>query len=546
MEKQKDLKEIQQLVKQLIRRRGKMFLAVCLPLLFLTLVTAFVLPPMYVARAKILVESQKIPQEYVLTSVTSYVEERLSIITQQIMSRAKLLGIINQFNLYADMRQHYATEEVVGSMREDIQLETISTSSLGKGSGKGAGTTIAFTLSYSGKDPATVQKVTNVLASLYLEENLKKRSERAAGTTEFLASQLNEVKKQMDDYSSKLSAMKSTNAGALPEQSAANMQAVERLTNELSTINAQIRSAQERRVFLESQIVSVDQSLPGPANVTELNPADRLDTLRNDLVNRKTTLSDKHPDIIRLKREINELEQQLDESRNSCGRRNASGGQRNVNPAYTALKAQIETAGMEIRSLQQQIGQVKSQLAGYQDRITQSPMIEGDYKTLVTDYESAKAKYNDILYKLMESKIAQQMEETQQAERFTLVEPAPLPEKPEKPNRPKILLMGLFLSLFAGGGLVFAQESLDRSIKTEADLSALASVPVLSVIPFMSNGEPKSRYLDLILNMDRKKLMILAASIGAAAVLFFLLIHLFLMPLDILWLKIVRKILLNF
>ncbi|OPY90133.1 MAG: cryptic autophosphorylating protein tyrosine kinase Etk [Syntrophus sp. PtaU1.Bin208] len=543
-QKQMELHELKQLVRRLLRKRGKTFLITFLALLPLAVITAFALPPVYVAKSTILIEAQQIPQEYVRTSVTSYVEERLSTISQQIMSRAKLLEIINQFNLYPEMRQVFATEEIIANMRDDITLETISTGSFAKKggrSGKGSDTTIAFTLSYSGKNPATVQKVANVLASLYLEENFKKREERAAGTAEFLNSQLIELKKQMDGYANQISALKSAHMGELPEHGAANIQALDQLRRDLDQVNTQIRTAQERKVYLESQLTTVDQFITdkGKGDV-EQSPTVRLEALRSELINRQTTLSDKHPDIIRLKREIRELEKQLAAGHKTGNTGKPPIGRSNINPAYTSLKTQIETAAMDIRSLQQQGSQIRSQMGAYQGKLNRAPMIEAEYKGLLSDYENAKNKYNDIMNKLLEAKVAQGMEQEQKAERFTIIEPAAYPEKPEKPDRPKILLAGLFLSLFAGVALVAGQETLDRSIKTETDLTSLAGVPVLSVMPFLSHAEEKKSW-----HLNKKYLLILAASVVAAVVLL-ILIHFFFMPLDILWIRVQRKLLLMF
>lgn len=541
-QKQMDFNELRQLVRRLLRKRGKTFLVTFLCLLPLGIITAFVLPPVYVSKSTILIETQQIPQEYVRTSVTSYAEERLSTITQQILSRARLIEIINRFNLYPEMRNIFAMEEVIANMRDDIALETISTSDFGKSRRpSGKETTVAFALSYSGKDPATVQKIANVLSSLYLEENFKKREERAAGTAEFLNSQLIELKKQMDGYANQISAMKSAHMGELPEHGVSNMQALDQLRRDLDQANAQIRIAQERKVYLESQLATVDQYITdkGMGDV-EQSPAVRLETLRSELINRQTTLSDRHPDIIRLKREIRELEKRLAEGHKAGGRGSQPTVRSNINPAYTSLKTQLETTALEIRSLQQQAAQIRGQMGAYQGKLNRGPMIEAEYKGLLGDYENAKNKYNDIMNKLLEAKVAQGMEEAQKAERFTIIEPAAFPEKPAKPDRPKILLAGFFLSLFAGAGLVAAQESLDRSVKTETDLNSLAGVPVLSVMPFMSHAEEKRTW-----KLDRKMLIILAAS-AVAGVVLLVLVHFFLMPLDILWIRLQRKLLLMF
>jgi len=500
MEKQKDIKEIV----QILRRRKKTFLVTFFSILLLAIVIAFILPPVYVSKSTILIETQQVPPEYFKTSSASYVEERLSTISQQILSSSKLLEIIRQFNLYPDMRKNSPTEDIAEKMRNDIKLETISTFDLSKNnpgmpreSSRSKETTVAFRLAYEGGEPATVQKVADVLASLYLKENLRTRSERAAGTTEFLNSQLNEIKKQMDDYAQKLSALKSAHIGELPEQNATVTQAIERLSSDLDQLNAQLRAAQQRKAYLVGQLASVDQFIPNQSRrderATEVNPDERLNSLRNELINSQTTLTDQHPDIIRLKREIRELENKLSRAGKTGNNDNIPMGKKIVNPAYINLKTQVEAASLEIRSLQQQSGQVRSQLNANQGRLFRAPLIEGDYKKLLNDYENARNKYSDIMNKLMESKVAQGMEKSQQAERFTIVEPAAFPKTPDRPNRLKIILTGLFLSLFGGIVLVAARESLDQSIKTVDDLSKIAKTPVLSVIPFITNRERNSR-----------------------------------------------------
>ncbi|ABC78193.1 GumC family protein [Syntrophus aciditrophicus] len=496
MEKQKDFKEIVQLFK----RRKKTFLVAFFSILSLAILVAYILPPVYVSKSTILIEAQQIPNEYVRTSGSSYVEERLSTITQQILSSSKLMEIINQFNLYPDSRNKSSIEEISEKMRNDIKLETISTFDLSKNtpgmsnSSRSRETTVAFRLAYEGSDPVTVQKVADGLASLYLKENIRTRSERATVTADFLDSQLAEVKKQMDDAADKLSALKSAHMGELPEQNVSVTQAIDRLSRDLDQINAQLRAAQQRKAYLIGQLASVEQYIPDRSpRETEMHPDERLDSLRNELINRQTTFTDKHPDIIRLKREIRELEKQLADARKTGSGTDIRPGKKIVNPAYTNLKTQIETATMEISSLQQQGGQVRSQLNSYQSKLYRAPMIEGDYNRLRTDYENARNKYNDLMNKLMEAKVTQGMEKAQHAERFTIIEPASFPEKPDRPNRLKIILTGLFLSLFGGIVLVAAQESLDQSIKTVDDLTRVAKSPVLSVIPFITNRKQISR-----------------------------------------------------
>jgi len=569
-------------LKGLIRRRIKIFLLSAIPVFIIVTIIAFILPPIFVSRSTILIESQQIPQEYVKSTVTGYVEQRLQSITQQILSRANLIKIINQFNLYPDMGKKYATEVVLAKMRKDIVLETIQA-----GGKRGRDATIAFTLSYEGKDPTTVQKVANVLASLYLEANLKKREAQATRTTEFLQQELNHIKKQIDEYGNKITKFKKAHIGELPEYNAINARALDQLSRDIDQVNMQLSSLKERKVYLEGQIANLDISGPvvtaGGTIVSGGTREERLKSLRLQLINLQTSLSDKHPDIIRLKKEIHELEAQTEETKVSSadterlndlknrlvtmkaqlgpqhpdvvklsrevaslsrkiqnsekGKTASRLAQEEKNPAYMSLKTQIESINIEINHLLDERFRIKKKMNYYQKKIENAPRVEKEYVSLTTDYENAKEKYNEIMSKLMEARVAKGMEETQHGERFTIIEPAAKPEAPEKPDRLKIMLMGLFLSLGTGAGLAFLQENLDHSIKTTTDLDSLGDVPMLSAIPLIeSEADIKRRH---------KRIIIAVSLVIGVVCATLIIIHFFIMPIDILWLKIQRKLMIQ-
>ncbi len=567
----------------IFRRRRKSFLITFGIIFLIGVIVAFALPPIYRSQSTILVEEQQIPQDYVKTTVTSYVEERLQMITQQIMSRAKLLEIINQFGLYKDMRDRYTTEEIIEKMRDDINLETISADVVDRRTGRPTAATIAFTLSYEGKDPVTVQKVANVLASLYLEENLKAREQRASTTTAFFQQELNELKKQIDTLEAKISDFKRKHIGELPEHKEMNMQALSRLSRDLDQVNMQVRSLQERKIYLEGQLATVDPLKPMVTEngKTVMNPKERLKYLRLELISMRSRLSDKHPDVIKLKKEIKKLESEVkttDESIEKIKRLEDLKGQlaklrgklgpkhpdvialqkevdvlskevakldtkktaisiaeeKPDNPAYINLKTQIASTEAELKSLLQEKKRLKGQIEDLQKKIANAPLVEKEYNDLTRDYENAKLKYNELMSKFMEAKVAQGMEESQRGERFTIIDPAQLPEKPYKPNRFAIILISFVLALGAGVGVAAARESLDFSVKSVDELNQALDVPVLSVISFTeSPSERRARRLRKILWL----LILLAAIAGILAV-----IHFYIMPLDILWIKLQRRI----
>jgi len=570
-------------VKGLIRRRKKVFLISFLGILAPAVFIAFVLPPLYLSQSTILIEDQQIPREYVQTTITGYVEERLQIITQQIMSRSRLTEIMDRFNLYADMRDRHTTAEILAKMREDINLDTISADVMDKRTGRPTVATIAFTLSYEGKSPATVQKVANVLTSLYLEQNLKTREEMASTTTTFLQQELDQLKGEMEAVEGKISAFKKEHLGELPEFRSLNMESIAQLERELDRAEMRTGSLQEQEILLRAQLANIEPMSP---ILTEdgkpvMAPHERLKHLRLQLLSLQSSLSDKHPDVIRLRKEIEQLESQVqgsDTSAEQIERLKALNSELETlkaklgpkhpdvvkvskevaalekeleavqtkeqslalavenpdNPAYINLKTQLETIALQKKTLMEEKLRIKKELDRYQARIEKAPLLEKEYSELTRDYENARFKYKDLMNKLMEAKLAQGMEETQRGERFTIIEPAQLPEKPHKPNRMAILLIGLVLALGAGVGLAAVQESLDSSVKTAEELGRVTGVPVLSVISLMeSEEEVQPRRV--------KKALFFLGALGALVVTL-IVIHQFVMPLEVVWAKIQRRV----
>ncbi|MFZ7111481.1 MAG: GNVR domain-containing protein [Desulfatiglandales bacterium] len=566
----------------IVRRRKKGF---CYGFLLLSVIgtaVALILPPVYRSQSLILIEGQQIPQEYVVTTITSYVEERLQLITQQIMSRPKLLEIIDQFNLYPKLRGKYTSEKIIEKMRKDIRFETISADVIDRRTGRPTTATIAFSVSYEGKDPATVQKVTSVLASLYLEENLRNREQRASTTTIFLQQGLDELNNRMNDIQTGIGAFKQAHMGELPEDNPVNLQAIGRLDRELDQVESRIRNLKERNIFLEGQIAKVDPLCP---IVTEdgkqlMNPAERLKFLRMQRIALKGSMTEKHPDLIKLDKEIAELEAEVgetDESLDKVKRLNTLTGRlaalqgslgakhpdvltlmkeietldqdvarmktveagyhltsnKPDNPAYIQLRTQIASANMEIESLAEERRRIKDEIVKYSNRLANIPLAEKEYNQLLRDYENARHKYSEMTGKLMEARVSQEMEETQRGERFTIVEAAQLPEKPHKPNRTAIILISLVLALGAGVGIAALRESLDRSVKTADELSRLSDLPVLTVIPFKETDRERGA----------KRVRKAALGLGCVCVLVcaLILVHLYVMPLEVLWAKLQRR-----
>jgi succinoglycan biosynthesis transport protein ExoP len=524
-------------IKGFVRRRKGLFLAISGILFILIVLVAIVLPPVYVSRTTILVDEQQIPQDVVKSGGMQYVEDRLQAITEQIIGRTKLIEIIDRLRLYPDLSGS-PVEERVDRMRKDISLKTISAEGADRRLGRPKAGMVAFTLSYEGRDPATAKAVTETLASLYLETNMQTREQRATSTADFLQKELDQIKAQMNQLANKISEYKNAHSGELPEFKAFNMEQIQRLERSLEQVNTQIRSLQERKIYLEGQLATVDPLNPvkGPEGKAVMNPPERLRYLRMELVSLKSTLSDQHPDVIRTRREIRELEARLGET-DASGEKikrirelkaeqaemngrlgpqhpdviraskeldalnrdveSAKGTQparervteNPENPAYINLKTQIASADMELKSYIRERDELKQRVGSYFKKNERAPLVEREYNTLVGDYENSKTRYNEIMKQLMDARVAQGMEASQLGTRFTIIEPANLPERAEKPKRLLIILIGFVLALITGASASMAAEGLDRSIKTAGELQRFAGVPILSVVPFLGPEE---------------------------------------------------------
>ena len=566
-----------------IRRRKYCILVPFLSIFLISAIVSFVLPPVYKSSTTILIEGQQIPREFVRSTVTEYVEQSIQTITQRIMSRTRLVGIIDRFNLYDDLRDRRTMEEIIDRMREDISLEMISAEVVDQRTGRPTTATIAFSLSYEWKDPDKVQKVANTLASLYLEQNLKDREEKARTTSSFIDAELKALSENIDQLEAKIAEFKEKHFHALPEMAQLNLQMVQRLERELDNVEQQIKNARERKIYLEGQLAGIDPDLPGirgsagrtadakqrlkyvyteytvlQASAGEKHPdvikikkeidslekevnlkgeiqlrRDQLEELKTDLAVTVGKFSEKHPDVIKLKKSIEILEKEIKEKIKERGKTQDE-AEAPENPAYINISTQIDTAKMEIEALGEERQRLKARIADYQKRLELTPQIELEYKLLSRDYDNARIRYQETLNKLMEAKTAQSLEKGQKGQKFIIIDPAVFPEKPYKPNRLAIILIGFILGIGAGIGTASVKEFSDQAIRSEYDLALLTGKPVLAAIPLIETEADLKR--------KRRKRTILSLSIVTGMSLCVFAIHLFYKPLDVLWFMGMRKL----
>ncbi|OPY78433.1 MAG: cryptic autophosphorylating protein tyrosine kinase Etk [Syntrophus sp. PtaU1.Bin005] len=506
---------------KIIKRRKLEIILPIIAIFLIALVGAVLWPPTYRSSSTILIEEQEIPPEYVMSTVTGYAEQRLQTISQRIMTYNRLMEIVNRFNLYADIRGKSSMETVVQKMRDSIQFDTISADVIDR-TGRAKAATIAFTVSFEGEKPELVQQVANVLASLYLEENLKSREEKSAGASRFIEDEGKQIQTQLAELDAKIASFKESNLNSLPELTQFNLQTLQRSDQEIDQLNNQLRSLKEKESSLLTQLASVPQDLANPDK-------ERLKELRARIVSLRTRYSEEYPDVIKTKQEIAELERRL-----SSGRQQTALGGQSDNPAYIALSAQLSGIRSDINSVNKQISDTRSRRDNYRSRIETGPRTEEQYKLLIMERNNLQAKYDDLMKKGMEAKVAQGLEKTQMGERFTLIDPARLPEEPVSPNIPVVLLLGLILGTGAGIGTASVREFSDKSAHLPEDLERITQLNVLAAIPEIVTNEQREQ------GKKKRKLMLILS--GVAAVCGILLFHFLIMDIDILIARIMRQL----
>jgi polysaccharide chain length determinant protein (PEP-CTERM system associated) len=488
---------------------------IVIPLLVIsssTAVVAFFWPNRYRASTSILIVPQRVPENFVRSTVTAELSERLNLISQQILSRTRLERIIQEFNLYERERARLIMEDVVEQMRKDISLAVNSTR---KGDGREGAS--SFNVSFESPDARTAMRVTERLASLFVQENLEDRELLADQTNQFLQAQLEEARRRLMEHEKKLQDFRQRNNGQLPDQVQSNLQMMQGAQMQLQNIVESGNRDRDRLMLLERSLADVVTAAapvitPAPGNPNEPfvgTMAQQLEFGRTQLRALELRLKPDHPDIKRAKSAIAELERKA-EAEALAQPLSAQTPPPLVNIDRQAM-ARVDAMRMEILELRQRLESAKREAArlqevaqGHASRVQAAPGLESQLTELMRDYTTLEEGYTTLLKKSEESKIAVNLERRQIGEQFRILDGDRLPERPVSPDRVRINLMGILAGLAAGLGLVALLEYRDTSLKSDDDIVTTLSLPVLAVIPVMTNAVERRAF--------RKRKLLLAAS----------------------------------
>jgi len=440
----------------IVKRRWLLIVPLMIALVVGSCLAVF-LPKKYEAQTLILIEGQRVPTEYVQSLVTEAIDERINTLSQQILSRTNLEKIINEFGLYQEPEfEDKFMEDKVEFLRESIQVE-VSTDRTRREAN-------AFTINYKGTNPERVMRITNALASYFIDENLRVREAQAIGTSSFLEEELKNMRKRLEEQEQAVERFRTENMGVLPEQLETNLRILDRLQEELTERQESLRDARTRLTALQNQPVVIDSS----ANGNDTGPQD-INQLQATLAQLQTRYTDKHPDIIKLKQQIRHLEENPPKPQIATT---------STNPL--AMEVRIE-----IGNLQADIGSIQNQIREYEKRVESTPGREQELLGLQRDYQNLRESYSSLLNRKLEAEIAVNMERKQKGEQFRVIDIARLPKRPVEPDMLKLFIGTIIAGIGCGCGIIFALEYFNKSFRSVQELQTISSLPTLAMIPMI-------------------------------------------------------------
>jgi len=435
--------------------------------------------PIYRASTLVMVEKQKVPADYVKATVTSGMEERLSTIEQQITNRSNLERIVEEMDLYPELRRSEPVEKVVGVARANLTVAKKGDS--------------VFTIYFKDTDPVKAANTANRVAELFILENLKLRENQAQGTSTFLESELDQTKRKLEEQEAKIAAFKSLYMGQLPEQRDTNLQAVGQLQDKLEINMDALDKAETRKIILQREIAELSRPIPVPQVQVPAAPSGpkaptRLQQLQAQLVEMRTRYTAQHPDVIRLEAEIEQVRKIESGQEIEVSEAPAMPPPQTYTPrADPRLLAQVETVDMEIRSLQAERARILADIGNTQVRLENVPRVEQQLLSLTRDYDNIQRSYESLLAKRIDAKLAENLEKSRQSEQFNILEKAIPPADPYSPNRLLFLVIGLAGGTLLGMVSAFLRDQTDSTFaEGDALQHAFPGVQVLATIPQMT------------------------------------------------------------
>ena len=444
------------------------------------------LPSIYSAQSVILIDPQKVPDSYVPSTISSNIADRLATIKQQVLSPSRLKRLINTMNLYPQLRDRRSEQEIIEIMQKAATVDLV---------GSGTGRLSSFSIKFSGKNPTEVAQVANQLATMFIEENLKAREQQSSGTTEFLDSELEQTKKQLEQKEGDLRIIKGRYLMDLPESKQFHLEALSSLQNQLKEIRDQIGRAQQEKVYIQSQMLTsaptIDLDTEQEAGTSPYQG--QIEKLETRLADLQSRYGPNHPDVRKVQKELEQLKskataEQKKEPSPAPAKPTKPGRRRNP-----VLEARLQQLDKEIEERTRLQPKLQEQIDFHVSKLERVPIFEQQISGLMRDYDTLRAHYTRLLDKKLSADMANALESRQKVERWVVLDPAIIPEKPYAPNRLLIRLAGLLGGLLGGIALAVMAEMADESVRNEREAARIVGKPALVGIPRILNGQQRRR-----------------------------------------------------
>jgi succinoglycan biosynthesis transport protein ExoP len=505
-------------------------------------------PATYQSTATILIEEPDVPADLVKSTVSTFANDRLQVIQQRVMTSQHLNEIIESFNLYPEVQKTMPRSALINKLRSQVELELVSADISGQQQQQQRRTqpqaSIAFTLSFESEDPNIAQQVANRLTDIYLAENDRTRQEKAAGTTQFLGEQAQKLYADVQALEKRLLDLRSKHNGSLPEQFAMNTQLLNQAQAQLMQLRADQQILTDKKSYLHSQLGTISPYTPMNSSGRPATPQAQLMDLELQYSDLSGRYGAKHPDVVRLKRQIEVMRQQiggvdnraldqanysmlqaqLNEALQRYGekhpdvqrlRRQVDEAKAQMdaapapsitppqgppdNPMYFQLQNQLADAESQLRGIDERAAALEANIAELQKRILQTPTIEAEYSSLQSQHQVALQRYQNFKDKEADAQVAETMEQQSKGETFSVIEPPQYPDVPERPNRRLLMLVGIFMTGMLAAGAMVAIDMLDPRIYEPKSLMAAFGEMPLATVPYIrTSDEMRGRRLRMI------------------------------------------------
>jgi protein tyrosine kinase modulator len=467
-----------------IAKRRKAWIAVTGIAIFVaTLVVALRLPSIYRAATSIVVDPGQVPSTYVTPTATTGIVDRLSTIRDLVMSPSRLLHLRQQLGLYADLKGPGSDDHVVALMQKSVTVDIVD---------PGSQKLTTFKIAYTSQTPREAADVANQLASMVIEENLKARQRQATDTTNFLESELQNTKKQLEGKEAELERIKSTYIMDLPESKQYHLEALNNYRSQLRSSQDKVTHAQQEKMYVQSLMATTSPTVDLDAETSgSVSPAQsQLQKLETQLAELQSRYGPSHPDVKKTKALIEEAKAKAAQEEKSTPQVVDPAKIARTAPHNPVLEAQLTQLDQEIADQTKVQGQLQEQIEFHSSKLEREPIFEQQISGLMRDYDTLRVHYNQLLDKKLSAQMATALEDRQEGERFEILDKAKTPTSPAGPNRPLIILAGFVGGLMGGIGLAMVIELTDESIRSEQEATQIFKKAILAGVPLIvSKGE---------------------------------------------------------